>query len=127
MAGHRMGLAVRASLRAFQAVAIAEGGLLPAILLAAVLHWVSGRGATAVAVVGAAHGTAFTLYVLLTPIVAGLLRWPARTTSVAVSVAFVPFAPWAFERHIRPELTRCVERHRAASKPGSAAAVDRPV
>jgi integral membrane protein len=117
-----MGLAVRTSLRAFQAVAIAEGGLLPAILLAAVIYWVSGQGATAVAVLGAAHGTAFTVYVLLTPLVARLLRWPLRTTSVAVSVAFVPFAPWAFERHIRAEVTACVERHRAASRPGSAAA-----
>jgi integral membrane protein len=114
-----VGLAVRAGLRAFQVVAIAEGGLLPAILLAALVHWVSGRGATAVAVVGATHGTAFTVYLLLTPLVAVLLRWPLRTTSVAVSVAFVPFAPWAFERHIRPELTRCIDRHRGRSVPGS--------
>lgn len=119
MAGRAVGLAVRAGLRAFQVVAIAEGGLLPAILLAALVHWVSGRGATAVAVVGATHGTAFTVYLLLTPLVAVLLRWPLRTTSVAVSVAFVPFAPWAFERHIRPELTRCIDRHRGRSVPGS--------
>lgn len=122
MAGQAMGLAVRTSLRAFQAAAIAEGGLLPTILLAAVIHWVSGHGAAAVAVVGAAHGTAFTVYVLLTPLVARLLRWPLRTMSVAVSVAFVPFAPWAFERHVRTELTRCVERHRAGSRHGGAAA-----
>jgi len=119
VAGRIVGLAVRVSLRGFQAVAIAEGGLLPAILLAAVVHWVSGRGATVVAVVGAAHGTAFTVYLLLTPVVAWLLRWPLRTTSVAVSVAFVPFAPWAFERRIRPQLIRRIDRHRDGSATGN--------
>jgi integral membrane protein len=92
-------------LRAFQLTAYAEGGLLPAILLVAVMHWVTGYGAPIVAVVGAAHGAAFTAYVLLVPAVARLLRWPLNTTSVAFSVAFVPFAPWAFERRIRNDLT----------------------
>jgi integral membrane protein len=108
-------LAVWVSLRSFQAVALAEGGLLPAILIAALIHWVSGRGGVVVAVVGAAHGTAFTVYILLTPIVARLLAWSLRTTTVAVSVAFIPFAPWAFERRIRGELTRRVERPRRAA------------
>jgi integral membrane protein len=94
-------------LRAFQLTAYAEGGLLPAILLVAVVHWVTGYGASIVAVVGAAHGMAFTAYVLLVPAVARLLRWPLNTTSVAFSVAFVPFAPWAFERRIRNDLNRC--------------------
>jgi integral membrane protein len=96
-------------LRAFQLTAYAEGGLLPAILLVAVMHWVTGYGAPIVAVVGAAHGAAhgaaFTAYVLLVPAVARLLRWPLNTTSVAFSVAFVPFAPWAFERRIRTDVT----------------------
>lgn len=92
-------------LRAFQLTAYAEGGLLPAILLAAIVHWVTGYGAPIVAVVGAAHGAAFTAYVLLVPAVARLLRWPLNTTSVAFSVAFVPFAPWAFERRIRADVT----------------------
>lgn len=96
------------ALRAFQVIAIAEGGLLPAILLTAIIHWITGRGATAVAVIGAAHGTAFTAYILLIPIVARLLRWPPRTTGIAFSVAFVPFLPWAFERRIRPEIAVCV-------------------
>jgi integral membrane protein len=92
-------------LRAFQLTAYAEGGLLPAILLVAMVHWVTGHGAPIVAVVGAAHGMAFTAYVLLVPAVSRLLRWPLNTTSVAFSVAFVPFAPWAFERRIRNDLT----------------------
>lgn len=100
-------------LRAFQITAYAEGGLLPAILLVAVAHWVTRYGAPIVAVVGAAHGTAFTVYVLLVPAVARLLRWPLHTTSVAFSVAFVPFAPWAFERRIRNDLT---SRSRRRSK-----------
>jgi integral membrane protein len=112
MAGRATDLAVRVSLRAFQVFAIAEGGLLPAILLVAVIHWVSGGGAGVVAVVGALHGTAFTAYVLLAPLVARLLRWSPRTLSVALSVAFVPFAPWAFERRVRGDLTRCVVLHR---------------
>jgi integral membrane protein len=113
-------LAVRASLRAFQVFAIAEGGLLPAILVVALIHWVSGNGAGVVALVGAMHGTAFTAYVLLTPLVARLLRWSLRTVSVALSVAFVPFAPWAFERRIRGELMRCVALHRPPKSPGRA-------
>jgi len=94
-------------LRAFQLAAYAEGGLLPAILLVAIVHWVTGFGTPIVAVVGAAHGAAFTAYVLLVPAVARLLRWPLNTTSVAFSVAFVPFAPWAFERRIRNDLNPC--------------------
>ena len=65
----------------------------------------TGYGAPIVAVVGAAHGAAFTAYILLVPMLARLLRWPLNTTSVAFSVAFVPFAPWAFERRIRNDLT----------------------
>ncbi len=108
------GARVRAALitatpRSFQGAAYAEGGLLPAMLLLAVIHWVSGSGAAAVAVVGAAHGTAFTAYVLLVPCVARLQHWSPRTTSVAFSVAFVPFAPWAFERRIHAEI---IERTR---------------
>jgi integral membrane protein len=98
------------ALRGFQIAAYAEGGLLPAILLLAVVHWLSGDGATAVAVVGTAHGTAFTAYLLLVPCVARLLHWPSRTTSVAISVAFVPFAPWSFERHMRADIDDRIQR-----------------
>jgi len=52
------------------------------------------------------------VYMLLVPLIARLLCWPSRMLSVAVSVAFVPFAPWSFERRIRAELTACVARHR---------------
>jgi len=96
---------VKVTLRAFQVAAYAEGGLLPAILGVAVFHWLTGDGGTVVALVGATHGIAFTAYVLLVPAVAGLLHWPARTTSLAFSVAFVPFAPWSFERRIRATRT----------------------
>jgi len=120
MADRAKALAVRAGLRTFQVFAIAEGGLLPAILVVAVIHWVSGQGAGVVAVVGASHGTAFTGYVLLTPLVGRLLRWPPRTLSVGLSVAFVPFAPWAFERRIRGELTRCIALHRPPKSPRKA-------
>jgi integral membrane protein len=99
-------------LRGFQAAAIVEGGLLPAILITAVVHWVTGAGENVVAVVGASHGIAFTMYLLLVPPVAWLLRWPPRTTSVAFSVAFVPFAPWAFERRVRGEIVRRIEGHK---------------
>jgi len=121
MASRTVELAVGVSLRSFQVVALAEGGLLPAILLVAIVHWASGRGAIVVTVVGAAHGTAFTVYMVLTPLVARLLGWSLRTTSVAVSVAFVPFAPWAFERRIRRDLTRRAGRHRGAGLPRAAA------
>ena len=94
------------AIRAFQVAAYAEGALLPAILVTAVVHWLTGRASTLVAIVGATHGTAFTVYVLLVPFLAKLLHWSRRTTSVALSVAFVPFAPWAFERNVRPQLNR---------------------
>ncbi len=100
----------RVVLRGFQVLAIAEGGLLPAILIIAVVHWVTGAGAAVVAVVGAAHGIAFTVYLVLVPAVAWLLRWPRRTISAAFSVAFVPFAPWVFERRVRGELLRRIGR-----------------
>jgi len=110
-----------ATLRAFQITAYTEGGLLPAILLVAVVHWLTGAGATAVAVVGALHGSAFTAYLLLVPWVAKLLHWSPRTISVACSVAFVPFAPWTFERRVRADLTRRMTRHHAPdSRPGAA-------
>jgi integral membrane protein len=111
-------LAVRLCLRTFQGAALAEGGLLPAILVVAVIHWVSGQGRAVVAVVGATHGAVFTLYLLLTPVVFRILHWPARTLSVAISVAFVPFATWAFERRVRPELTACLEAHRRLREQG---------
>jgi integral membrane protein len=115
-----------ATIRAFQAVAYAEGGLLPAILVIGVVDWVTGRGGAAVAIVGATHGTAFTAYVLLVPAVARLLHWSLRTTSIALSVAFVPFAPWAFERRIRGQLDARIRRSAvdAAAETGTTAAFD---
>lgn len=99
-------------LRIFQVMAYAEGGLLPTILIVAIVHWVTGYGRSIVAVIGATHGTAFTAYVLLVPVVARLLHWPMHKTGVAFSVAFVPFLPWAFERRIRPEIAYSIRgRH----------------
>lgn len=102
--------AIRSVLRVFQVLAYAEGGLLPTILLVAIYHWLSGNGKVLVAIVGATHGTVFTAYILIVPLVAKILRWPWRTTSVAFSVAFIPFATWAFERKIRQEI---IERTQA--------------
>ncbi len=110
-------LAVRVVLRSFQVAAIAEGGLLPAILMVALIHWISGWGAMVVAVIGASHGVVFSAYLLLTPCIARLLGWGWRRLSVAASVAVVPFATWVFERQIRGELDRCAERHRARGEP----------
>ena len=100
------------TLRIFQFLAYAEGGLLPTILVVAVIHWVTGYGSLLVAVVGATHGTVFTLYCLLVPVVARLLHWPTRTTSVAFSVAFVPFATWFFERRIHTDIMKRVHQWR---------------
>ena len=96
--------AVAVTLRVFQVLAYAEGGLLPTILIVAIVHWITGYGSLLVAIVGATHGTVFTAYMLLVPVVARLLRWPARTTSIAFSVAFVPFATWTFERRIHADI-----------------------
>jgi integral membrane protein len=92
------------TLRAFQVLAYAEGALLPTILIVAVYHWMTGKANVLVAIVGATHGSVFTAYILIVPVVAHLLRWPWRTTSVAISVAFIPFATWGFERRIHKEI-----------------------
>jgi integral membrane protein len=102
--------AVAVTLRLFQILAYAEGGLLPTILIVAIIHWITGHGSLLVAIVGATHGTVFTAYILLVPVVARLLRWPARTTSIAFSVAFVPFATWTFERRIHNDITTRVNQ-----------------
>lgn len=91
-------------LRTFQVLAYAEGALLPSILIVAVYFWITGRGHELVAIIGATHGSVFTVYILIVPIVARLLRWPWRTTSIAFSVAFIPFATWSFERRIHSDI-----------------------
>jgi integral membrane protein len=98
------------TLRVFQFAAYAEGGLLPAVLAAAIAQWLSGRGGAVVVLIGATHGAVFTVYILLVTPVARLLSWPWRTASIALSVAFVPFAPWSFERRIRGELTQRIRQ-----------------
>lgn len=92
------------TLRAFQVLAYAEGALLPTILVVAIYHWITGKAHTAVAIVGATHGSVFTAYILIVPLVGYLLRWPWRTYSIAFSVAFIPFATWGFERRIHQEI-----------------------
>lgn len=101
--------ATKATLRLFQFLAYAEGGLLPSILIIAVFHWITGRASILVAIIGATHGTVFTAYILIVPIVARLLRWPWRTTSIALSVAFVPFATWNFERKIHGDIVNKIK------------------
>ncbi len=96
-------------------LAYAEGALLPTILIVAVYHWVTGKADVLVAIVGASHGSVFTLYILIVPVVARLLRWPWRTTSVAFSVAFIPFATWTFERRIHGEIMERIERNKIYS------------
>lgn len=100
--------ATTAVLRTFQVLAYAEGALLPSILVVAVYYWITGRGHVLVAIIGATHGSVFTAYMLIVPIVARILRWPWRTTSIAFSVAFIPFATWSFERRIRTDIVNRV-------------------
>jgi len=106
---------VTAILRIFQVMAYAEGALLPSILIVAIIHWTTGHGSLLVAIVGATHGTVFTIYMLLIPAVARILHWSGRTVSVAFSVAFVPFATWTFERRVHSDIvTRIQKGHDAA-------------
>lgn len=95
---------VALTLRIFQILAYAEGALLPTILVVAIIQWTTGHGHVVVAIVGATHGSVFTAYMLIVPVVARILRWSWRTTSVAFSVAFVPFATWNFERRIHADI-----------------------
>lgn len=100
------------TLRAFQVLAYAEGALLPTILIVAVYHWVTGKADVLVAIVGATHGSVFTAYILIVPVIAKILRWPWRTTSVAFSVAFIPFATWTFERRNHIAITNRIHGQR---------------
>ena len=95
---------VTITLRAFQVLAYAEGALLPTILIVAIYHWITGKADVLVAIIGATHGSVFTAYILIVPVVAHLLRWRWHTTSIAISVAFIPFATWGFERRIHKEI-----------------------
>lgn len=97
-------------LRTFQVLAYAEGALLPSILIIAIYHWITGKADVLVAIVGATHGTVFTAYILIVPVIARLLRWPWRTTSIAFSVAFIPFATWTFERRIHNDITTRIQQ-----------------
>lgn len=110
------GKLVRITLRIFQVLAYAEGGLLPSILVVAIINWTTGHGHFLVAIVGATHGTVFTAYVLIVPIVARILRWPKRTISVAFSVAFIPFATWSFERRIHADIVKGVEHQQVLTE-----------
>lgn len=106
----------KVTLRTFQVLAYAEGGLLPSILVVAIINWTTGHGHFLVAIVGATHGTVFTAYILIVPIVARILRWPWRTTSIAFSVAFIPFATWSFERRIHSNIVKRIERKQARAE-----------
>lgn len=94
----------RLLLRAFQGLALAEGTALPLILLAATVHAVTGLGGLAVAITGAAHGTLFTLYLAVVGPTSHTLGWSRRRLATAIGVSVMPFAPWWFERSIRPEI-----------------------
>lgn len=106
----------KATLRLFQFLAYAEGGLLPSILIVAIYHWITGRAKFLVVIVGATHGTVFTAYILIVPVIAWILRWPWRTTSIAISVAFVPFATWNFERKNHSAIVSRLEQPSAKSE-----------
>jgi integral membrane protein len=108
--------ATTALVRTFCLVAVAEGGLLPAILLVAVIHWVTGWGSAEVVLIGATHGAVFTLYMLLVPLVARSLHWSLKTTGTAFCVAFVPFLPWAFERTIRKDIADAMPAGRGQAR-----------
>ena len=101
---------VSALLRVFQVMAYAEGALLPTILIVAIIHWTTGYGSVLVAIVGATHGTVFTIYMILVPIVARILHWSGKTISVAFSVAFVPFATWTFERRVHNDIVSRIQQ-----------------
>lgn len=98
------------ALRTFQVLAYAEGALLPSILAVAIYHWITGRADVLVAIVGATHGSVFTAYILIIPVIARLLKWSWRTTSVAFSVAFIPFATWNFERRIHKDINNRIHQ-----------------
>ncbi|MFD1656823.1 DUF3817 domain-containing protein [Streptomyces caeni] len=99
-----------AVLQIFRLVAVAEGTLLPALLVLVLVRYLTGAGASAVAVIGATHGTVFTVYLLLLPLVRRALDWPWRTVGIAFIASLVPLAPWALERQFRTEIRSYAER-----------------
>lgn len=113
----RPGWPTRVLLRGFQAVALAEGVALPSILLAAAVHALTGVGAPVVAAIGATHGTLFCLYLAAVPFLRRRLGWSRATTLMALGASLVPFAPWRFERAIRPQVQACLGGPLSAARP----------
>ena len=88
-------------IRLWRVIAVAEGVLLPAIVLLALIRGPLHVPGVVVAVVGASHGSVFTAYLVLLPAVARRLRWSRRRLLVAAVASVVPFATWRVERELR--------------------------
>jgi integral membrane protein len=57
----------------------------------------------AVTITGAVHGFLFVLYVLAVALASLKHRWSFKRVIIALGVAFIPFAPFVFEKTLKKE------------------------
>jgi integral membrane protein len=83
---------------AFRVVAVAEALSWIGLLAGMYVKYVPGTTEAGVQVFGPIHGAVFVAFVLVTLLAARVLRWPVRTTLIALAASVPPLATVWFER-----------------------------
>jgi integral membrane protein len=83
---------------AFRVVAVAEALSWIGLLAGMYVKYGPGTTEAGVHVFGPVHGAVFVAYVLVTLAAARVLRWPWRTTVLALAASVPPLVTVAFER-----------------------------
>lgn len=94
MDGRRPASVLRA---AFRATALAEGVVLPALVLLAVLKSLL-PAAAVIAILGVTHAGLWVCFLVMAAGLWQLDGWQTRTAGVAAAASLVPFGTWWFER-----------------------------
>ncbi len=89
----------RTAAAAFRVVAIAEACSWIGLLIGMFVKYVPETTELGVKIFGPIHGGIFVAYVILALVAARVLRWPLRTTLLALVASVPPLASIWFERH----------------------------
>jgi len=87
--------------RAFRVIAIAEACSWAGLLVGMFFKYVVVGNDIGVTVFGPIHGALFVAYVVITLVVARVLRWNLGTTLLALAASIPPLATLWFERRAR--------------------------
>jgi integral membrane protein len=99
---------------AFRVVAVAEAISWIGLLAGMYLKYVPRTTAAGVHLFGPIHGAVFVAFVVVTLLAARVLRWPVRTTLLALACSVPPLATLWFERRAS-RAGRLPERRRVAT------------